>query len=93
MAKQVVLDKHEVNTFTHNLSEYHIAMLKGIQNVHKKMVAMNKSGVFQMNHTSQNVEQLLETIETEIFPMLKECVLDTDQCANLLIQIMNGLDS
>lgn len=94
MAEKVVLEQDEINAFTENLILYHKEITLGIEKVRKQVGSLNANGnIFTMDKTSQKIDTLLSTIDEEILPRLKNTLWESNQCADLLIQIMNGLDS
>ncbi len=94
MANKVVLNKDEVNKFTQDLIVYHKEILSGIALVQRKMNGLNGSGdIFHLDKTSKKIKELLDTVDTDIIPILKNTLWESNRCADLLIQIMNGLDS
>lgn len=94
MADKVVLDQNEINQFTEDLIRYHKEVMRGIDSIERKMQMFNKGGkIFVMDRTSTRIETLLDTIDTEVLPLLYHTLGESNQCADLLIQVMNGLDS
>lgn len=94
MADKVVLDQNEINQFTEDLTAYHREIMLGINSIKRKMEMFNSSGgIFIMDRTSKRIETLLDTIDTDILPLLFNTLWESNQCADMLIQIMNGLDN
>ena len=94
MADKVVLDQTEINQFTGDLIAYHKEIMTGMKSIKRKMEAFNSGGkIFAMDRTSKRIETLLDTIDTEVLPPIYNTLGESNQCADLLIQIMNGLDS
>lgn len=94
MAEQVVLDQDEINRFTEDLIVYHKEIMTGVNSIKRKMEAFNSGGkIFVMDRTSRRIATLLDTIDTDILPLLLNTLWESNQCADLLIQIMNGLDN
>ncbi len=94
MANKMVLNKDEINQFTQDLIVYHKEILSGIALVQRKMNGLNGSGdVFHLDKTSKKIKELLDTVNTDIIPILQNTLWESNRCADLLIQIMNGLDS
>lgn len=93
MANKVVLNQDEINEFTQDLKAYHKEILSGIEIVQREMNGLNGSeDVFHLDKTSKKIKELLDTINTDVIPMLQNTLWESNRCADLLIQIMNGLD-
>ena len=94
MADNVILRKNEIDQFTENLITYHDDILSGIQEVHRQLNAINNSGdIFHMDRTSSRMKELLDTVNAEVLPLMKNTFGESNECARLLVKIMNGLDS
>lgn len=94
MADKIVLDQDEINQFTEDFISYHKEIMTGVDSIKRKMEAFNSGGkIFVMDRTSKRIATLLDTIDTDILPLLTNTLWESTQCADLLIQIMNGLDN
>ena len=72
MAEQVVLDQDEINRFTEDLIVYHKEIMTGVNSIKRKMEAFNSGGkIFVMDRTSRRIATLLDTIDTDILPLLE----------------------
>lgn len=93
MAGKVILRQEEINTFLQDLEDYHREMITGLAGIQRKMEILNGNhNIFYMKSTSKNIKLLLDTIDTEIMPMLGKTLLDTGICAEDMIKLMSRID-
>lgn len=93
MAGKVVLDQQGMSIFAQELLNYHLEVMSGITKVQKQMRRLNEDeDIFHMDKISKNIKNLMDLIDSEMIPSLKEVVNDTNKCADDLIKIMNGID-